>query len=162
MDKLVLDACSLIYITKISIKKLVIESFTDIMISEAVKKEVLFDINRYFEAKTINQNIISKNINLKSISTQKLSNNLGIGETEAISLAKSEHALLITDDKLPLRIALNFGLKVKTTETLLLYLLKEKKINFIQFKEKLNNLNQIKTLKPEVYSFILKEGVKYK
>ncbi len=162
MDKLVLDACSLIYITKISIKKLVIESFTDIMISEAVKKEVLIDINRYFEAKTINQNIISKNINLKSISTQKLSNNLGIGETEAISLAKSEQALLITDDKLPLRIALNFGIKVKTTETLLLYLLKEKKINFIQFKKKLNNLNQIKTLKPEVYSFILKEGVKYK
>ena len=126
MKKIVFDACSLIYITKISLKNLIMNTFSNIIIPTTVKKEVLFDSEKYSEANTIKKNFESKKLTEKKIQIKKITKNLGQGESEAISLADEEESLLITDDKLALNLAINRGVQVKTTETLLLILLKKK------------------------------------
>ena len=162
MEKIVFDACSLIYITKISVKELIIKIFSNILIPPTVKKEVLYDSDKYLEANIIKKNFDSKKLIEKSIKIKKFTRNLDLGELEAINLAENEKSLLITDDKLALNLALNRGLQVKTTETLLILLLKERLLDFMLFVEKMNDLNIIKTLKPEVFQIIMKEAEKYK
>lgn len=162
MKKIVFDACSLIYITKISLKNLIMNTFSNIIIPTTVKKEVLFDSEKYSEANTIKKNFESKKLTEKKIQIKKITKNLGQGESEAISLADEEESLLITDDKLALNLAINRGVQVKTTETLLLILLKKKNLDFLTFIEKMNDLNKVKMLKPEIFQLILKEAEKYK
>ncbi|MHA1230111.1 MAG: hypothetical protein ACTSRP_05365 [Candidatus Helarchaeota archaeon] len=162
MDKIILDACSLIYLTKISIKEVLLDNFKAVIIPNYVKKEVLYDTNLYKEAKIIEQNINNKKIKVKDIKIEITSKNLGKGELEAIELAIIENSLLITDDKLALTKCLLKNVSVKTSEVLLIDLLKRKIISYDEFKCKLNELNKIKTLKPDIFQFILKEGEKYK
>jgi len=57
---------------------------------------------------------------------------------------------------------MSMGMGIKTTEALLIFLLKKKTIDFNQFKEKINYYNKIKMLKPEIFQFIIKEAEKYK
>ncbi|NVM56049.1 MAG: hypothetical protein HWN66_20290 [Candidatus Helarchaeota archaeon] len=137
-------------------------TFSNIIIPTTVKKEVLFDSEKYSEANTIKKNFESKKLTEKKIQIKKITKNLGQGESEAISLADEEESLLITDDKLALNLAINRGVQVKTTETLLLILLKKKNLDFLTFIEKMNDLNKVKMLKPEIFQLILKEAEKYK
>lgn len=162
MNKIVFDTCSLIYITKISLKKLITNVFSNIFIPTMVKKEVLYNPDEHIEGDTIKKNLDSKKIIERKIRITQFTKHLGLGELEAINLAKDENALLITDDKLALNWALFRGIRVKTTETLLILLLKKKLIDFKLFMEKIIELNKIKTLKPEVFQFILNEARRYK
>ncbi|MHA1785034.1 MAG: hypothetical protein ACTSVE_07525 [Candidatus Helarchaeota archaeon] len=162
MEKLVIDACSLIYITKISLKETIIKAFKNIIISEAVKKEVLQDLKKYSEAKFIEKNITSKKIKNKTIKNIRTSKNLGQGGLKSITLAEIEKSPLLTDDKLALNNGIIYGIQVKTSEILLIELLKDGIINYKTFKEKIHELQTIKILKPNLFQFILKEGEKYK
>ncbi|MHC1591867.1 MAG: hypothetical protein ACXQS8_07265, partial [Candidatus Helarchaeales archaeon] len=159
---LVFDACSLIYLTKISLKETILSLSNEIMIPTSVKEEVLVNIEASKDARIINANIKSGDIKEEKIKESIMFKNLGRGELEAIKLAETHNYILVTDDKLAINLGLNRGLKVKTTEILLFDLLKEKIISHKMFKEKLFELQKIKTLKPDVFQFLLMESDKWK
>jgi len=162
MNKIVFDACSLIYITKISMKEIITKTFSNIMITSTVKKEILCDLQKFTEAKVLKANIETKKIIERDLKASRITKSLGLGESEAINLAKNEKALLITDDILAINQALSWEIIVKTSELLLLLLLEKKVITYNEFKGKLNELNMIKTLKPKVLEIVLKEAEKFK
>lgn len=161
MKKFIFDACSLIYLTKINLKE-ELPKLGDLIVSFTVKNELIEDINRFEDAKILRQNLKKKlikesNYKLKNIFASK---NLGKGEKDTIEICLKDEGIPVTDDHQALNLALNVGLKPKTSEVILLELLQESVINFEMFKISFDKLAQIKALKPEIVNLLYKKAKK--
>lgn len=159
MDKLIFDACSLIYLTKIEMKEM-LPKLGDILIGSIVKNEATDEPEKYPDAEIIQRNLdndIIKEIPYKVEKLPKLVN-LGEGEKEAIELCKKERAILVCDDGEAIKYAISRGLKPKTSEIILLDLLKADKITIEMFNERFYKLGVIKSLKPEIVEHFIEKA----
>ncbi len=154
MKKLIFDACSLIYLTKIGIKEK-LPLLGEVIVSRNVKAELLADIEKFTEAKILKKNIEKKIINESKAKLENLfsSKNLGIGEKETIEISVEVKGIPITDDHRAINFALSLGLKPKTSEVILLDLLSKEIIDYKEFGDYFKELAVIKMLKPEVLAF---------
>ena len=142
--KYVIDACSLIYLTKIGIKEIFLDTF-NVIITESVKAELLRDVDKFPDAE-----IIKKNIDKKKLASTKFENlnkiksiNLGQGELDTVRIALNQDLIPITDDLQGIRYAKSKGLTPKTSEIIMLKLLETEMITLKDFIEKLHNLAEI-------------------
>ena len=161
MAKFIFDACSLIYLTKINIKEK-LPKLGEVIVSQTVRNELVEEIDQFEDAKILNRNIKNKiikesNYKLKNFFTTK---NLGQGEKDTIEICLKDEGVLVTDDHKALNLALSIGLKPKTSEVILLDLLKKSVIDYKKFTKSFEELALIKALKPEVVKFINKKAKK--
>ncbi|MHA1294385.1 MAG: hypothetical protein ACTSQJ_17205 [Promethearchaeota archaeon] len=157
--KLVFDACSIIYLTKINIKEK-LPSLGELFISKAVIKESTADLDKFKEAKTIKSNIDKKILKLSTIKIkdQFSSKNLGKGEKEIIEICSKSGNIPVIDEQKAFNFALSIGLKPKTSEIILLDLLEKNIINYNDFKEYFYELAEIKLIKPNIIKFFKKKA----
>ncbi|TKJ23108.1 MAG: hypothetical protein CEE43_05160 [Promethearchaeota archaeon Loki_b32] len=159
MTKFVFDACSLIYLTKINLKEK-LTKLGEVIVSQTVKNELVEEIDQFEDAKTLNRNIIKKKIRESSYKLKNLftTKNLGKGEKDTIEICLKDEGALVTDDHKALNLALSIGLKPKTSEVILLDLLKKSIIDYENFTKSFEALALIKALKPEVVKFFYKKA----
>ena len=159
MKKFVFDACSLIYLTKIQLKEK-LPLLGEILVSLTVKNELIADVEKFREAKTLKKNINKKLIkeNKSKIENIFSSKKLGKGEKETIEICLDIKGIPVTDDQKALNFALSLGLKPKTSEVIILDLFKENIIDYQEFKLFLKELAVIKALKPEILSLFKKKA----
>ncbi len=159
MTKFVFDACSLIYLTKINLKEK-LTKLGEVIVSQTIKNELVEEIDQFEDAKILNRNIEKKKIRessykLKNFFTTK---NLGKGEKDTIEICLKDDGVPVTDDHKALNLALSIGLKPKTSEVILLDLLKKSVIDYENFTKSFEELALIKALKPEVVKFFYKKA----
>jgi predicted nucleic acid-binding protein len=159
MTKFIFDACSLIYLTKVNIKEK-LTKLGEVIVSQTVKNELIEEIDQFEDAKILNRNIENNKIRessykLKNYFTTK---NLGQGEKDTIEICLKDEGVPVTDDHKALNLALSMGLKPKTSEVILLDLLKKSVIDYKKFTKSFDELALIKALKPEVVKFIYKKA----
>ena len=154
MDIFIYDACSLIYLTKINIKEKLV-FLGSVKICKSVKNELTSELEKFSDARRLKENLDKNIIEVSRYKTtgRRIPGNIGKGEYESIALCLEIDALFVTDDHQALNIALNTGLKPKTSEIILIDLLKKKIINYESFKVYFLELAQIKSLKPEIVLF---------
>ena len=159
MNKIFLDACSLIYLTKIQIKRR-LPQLGEVFIGPSVKNEVIAEFEEYPNAQTIRENIEKNIIKELKKRVEKLPelSNLGIGEMETIELCLQETGIFVTDDHQALNYAISRGLKPKTSEVILLDFLTEDIIELQEFKTLFKKLALIKSLKPEIVEFFIQKA----
>jgi len=159
MTKFIFDACSLIYLTKINIKEK-LTKLGEVIVSQTVKNELIEGIEQFEDAKILNKNIENKKIKESSYKLKKLftTKNLGQGEKDTIEICLKDEGVLVTDDHRALNLALSVGLKPKTSEVILLDLLKKSAIDYKIFSKLFEELATIKALKPEVVKFFYKKA----
>ncbi len=121
--KYVIDACSLIYLTKIDLKEIFLSKF-NVIITESVKTELLRDVDKFPDAKIIKKNIDKKKLTSTKIedSNKMESINFGQGELDTIRIALQQDLIPITDDLQGIRYAKSKGLTPKTSEIIMLKL----------------------------------------
>lgn len=149
----------LILFSKIDKLDIIKKVFGSITIPESVKNEVLVDGKPGFV-------VIQKAINDKWIKItnpkNRLNLNLGVGETDAISLAKEKNDILIIDDGCAIKAAKFYNINTIRTTTLIFIALKKKIINKKQAEDLLNGLiKEGYYIKPEEYSIILNKLKNY-
>lgn len=161
---IIADATPLIHLSRIGKVSLLRDIFTQIVIPEAVYKEVVI---RGREKSVIT----AENIDLQSwIIKKQLSQkqreevkhllkvaNIGEGEAEVIVLARAEEAKIIMDDGVGVRVTQSFGLETYWTTSVILKALAEKKIKKSEAKELIEEL--VKTgyhLKSEILVEVLR------
>lgn len=112
-------------------------------------------ISKFSDARRLKENLDKNIIEVSRNKTKgrRIPGNIGMGEYESIALCLEIDALFVTDDHQALNLALNTGLKPKTSEIILIDLLKKKIINYESFKVYFLELAQIKSLKPEIVLF---------
>lgn len=156
MKIFIYDACSLIYLTKLNVKEKLVHLGT-VYVSPIVKSELISEKQKHSGAKMLqdnfNRNII-KEVKLKG-GKSIFSKNVGKGEDESIQLCLQLDGILVTDDHHAVTMALYAGLKPKTSEIILIELLKEGIVNYEDFQNYFRKLAQIKLLKPEVVLFFM-------
>ena len=156
MKIFIYDACSLIYLTKLNVKEKLVHLGT-VYVSPIVKSELISEKQKYSDAKMLqdnfNRNVI-KEVKLKG-GKSIFSKNVGKGEDESIQLCLQLDGILVTDDHHAVTMALYAGLKPKTSEIILIELLKEGIVNYEDFQNYFRKLAQIKLLKPEVVLFFM-------
>ncbi len=159
MKKYVFDACSLIYLTKINIKEL-LPKLGDVIISSTVKNELIEDIETFKDAKALKKNIKRKIINESEYKIQGLFSTkiLGKGEKDTIEICLKNEGIPVTDDHQALNLAISVGLQPKTSEIILLDLLKKSIIDYEKFGTLFGELAVIKALKPEIIIFFNKKA----
>lgn len=150
----VYDACALIYLTKIKVKEK-LPLLGSVIISPAVKNELIADIDRFSDAKLLKRNLDNKIIEEASMKLNNViySRNLGKGENETIVICIRNGGIPVTDDHQAINYALNCGLKPKTSEIILLDLLKQNIIKYKDFQIIFKELARIKSLKHDVILF---------
>ncbi len=153
MKKFVFDACSLIYLTKIQLKEK-LPLLGEILVSLTVKNELLADVEKFREAKTLKKNINKKLIKENNSKIENIfsSKKLGKGEKETIEICLKVKGIPVIDDHKALNFALSLGLKPKTSEVIILDLFKQNIIDYQEFKLFFKELAVIKALKPEILS----------
>ena len=165
MEKLFFDACSLIYLTKIKLKEK-LPLLGEIIVSDAVKKELLRDSDKFEDAKILKANIDKKLINLTKMKIKNIFKNksLGKGEKSTIEICLKNEGIFITDDHQALNFALGLGLETKTSEIILTDLLEKSIINHNQFTKNMSELARIKSLSPEIVEIFEEkaQNLKYK
>ncbi|GAF94615.1 unnamed protein product, partial [marine sediment metagenome] len=154
-------ACSLIYFTKIQMKEKM-PLLGIIIVGPSVRKELIADLGKYPDAKTLKANLDKKIIMETDIKLKGMPSlaNLGAGEKETIEISMKTGGIPVTDDHIGINYAITHGLKPKTTEILLLDFLQEEIITFDDFTRIFENLARIKSLKPNVISFFQNEAEK--
>ena len=154
MKIFIYDTCSLIYLAKINVKEKLVH-LGSVNVSPIVKSELISEKEKYSDAKVLKENLDKKIIEEMKFKRGKsiFSKNVGKGEDESIQLCLQIDATLVTDDHHAVNIALNAGLKPKTSEIILIDLLKEGMISYEDFKNYFRELAQIKLLKPEIVLF---------
>ena len=159
MRKFVFDACSLIYLTKINLKEK-LPKLGEILVSFTVKKELVEEIDKFEDARILNKNIDKEIIKESSYKLKDLfaSKNLGKGERDTIEISLKDDGVPVTDDYKALNLALSVGLKPKTSEVILLDLLKKSVIDYARLRKSFEELAFIKALKPEIIKFISKKA----
>lgn len=150
----VYDACALIYLTKIKVKEK-LPLLGSVIISPTVKNELIAEIDRFSDAKLLKRNLDNKIIEETSVKLNdvKYSRNLGKGENETIVICIRNGGIPVTDDHQAINYALNCGLKPKTSEIILLDLLKQNIIKYKEFQIIFKELARIKSLKHDVILF---------
>ncbi len=159
MKKLIFDACSIIYLTKIDMKELLPKLGT-IMIGPIVKSEVIMEKDKFSDAKKIELNLdkgVIQEIITEIEDIPKIIN-LGEGEKETVELCLKENAILVTDDQQALNYAISRGLKIKTTETILLDFLQENIIDLKEFEIQFKKIALIKALKTDIIDFFMEKA----
>ena len=149
------DACSMIYMAKIGVKEK-LPSLGSIKVSPIVKSELLQDQDKFDDAKLVKTNL-DKTILLKSDTEIKILpsiSSLGNGELESIQICNKTGELFITDDHTALNYALRQGVTTKTSEAILLELLKQSIINRTEFDDYFRKLINIKSLKQDIIDFV--------
>jgi len=159
MEKYVFDACSLIYLTKINVKE-ILPKLGEVIISSTVKNELIEDIEKFKDAKTLKKNIKKKiikesNYKIKNLFSTK---NLGKGEKETIEICLNNEGIPVTDDYQALNLAVSVGLQPKTSEIILIDLLKRSIIDYEKFNTLFGELAVIKVLKPEIVTFFIEKA----
>jgi len=126
MLMLKIDSSSLICIIKLRLFDLFTRLYKEIIISPTVKKEVVDDgLSRGKpDAIVIHQHILQKRIQIHEPSNVIQDLNLGIGETEIISLSIEENCPCMLDDSKAQRIGIRLQVDLKSTPIFLLELLK--------------------------------------
>jgi len=159
MKKLVFDACSLIYLTKIEIKSK-LPLLGEILVSRTVIKESTTEEEKFKEAKTIKNNLEREKIKESKIKIKNIfsTENLGRGEKEVIEICSKSTHIPVTDDQKAFNFALSLGLTPKTSEIILLDLLNENIITYEEFNNYFKKLAKIKLLKPEIINFFRKKA----
>ena len=157
--KYVIDACSLIYLAKIDLKEIFLDSF-NVIIAESVKEELLRDADKFPDAK-----IIKKNIDKKKLASTKFENSnklesiyLGQGELDTVRIALHQELIPITDDLQGIRYAKSKGLTPKTSEIIMLKLLELEMITLKEFTEKFQSLASIKSLSIGIVNFFIEQA----
>ena len=154
MESYNIDACSLIYLTKINFKERLLKNLK-IIITNTVKCELLADLSKYQDAKIINSNIVAQKIEIKDIENVSTKLNfLGKGEAESIENALRNKYPLICDDIQAIKYAKKQDLTVITTEIVLLNFLRSKWITDNEFSTFFHQLARIKSLNPEIIDYI--------
>ena len=92
-------------------------------------------------------------ISFKSLRSIFSSEYLGRGEKETIEICIKNKGIPVTDDHQAINNALNFGLKPKTSEIILLDFLRNNIINYQEFKAFFKELALIKSLKSDIILF---------
>ena len=154
MNIYVYDACALIYLTRIKVKEK-LPLLGSVIVSPTVKNELTADIDRFSDAKLLKHNLHNKIIEERKIKLNDVifSKNLGKGENETIVICIRNEGIPVTDDHQAINYALNCGLKPKTSELILLELLKQNIISHKEFQIFFKELTQIKSLKPDIVLF---------
>jgi len=157
--KYVIDACTLIYLTKIDMKEIFLDTF-NVIITESVKAELLRDVDKFPDAKIIKKNIDKKKLaSTKFEDVNKLESiNLGQGELDTIRIALHQELIPITDDLQGIRYAKSKGQTPKTSEIIMLKLYETEMITLKDFIEKLQNLASIKSLSIEIVNFFIEQA----
>ena len=155
----VYDACALIYLTKIKVKEK-LPLLGSVIVSPTVKNELIADINRFSDAILLKHNIDIKIIEETKVKLNDgiFSKNLGKGENETILISIRNEGIPVTDDHQAINYAVNCGLKPKTSELILLDLLKDNIISHKEFQTFFNELAHIKSLKPDIVLFFKKKA----
>jgi len=150
----VYDACALIYLTKIKVKEK-LPLLGSVLVSPIVKNELIADIDRFSDAKLLKKNLDNKLIEERKVKLNNVNfaKNLGKGENETIVICIRNEGIPVTDDSQAINYALNCGLKPKTSELILLELLKQQIISYEEFQTMFEELVHIKSLKHEVILF---------
>ena len=159
MKKYVFDACSLIYLTKINIKEM-LPKLGDVIISSTVKNELIEDIETFKDAKTLKKNIKKKIIKESDYRIKDLfsTKTLGKGEKDTIEICLKNEGIPVTDDHQALNLSISLGLQPKTSEIILIDLLKKSIIDYEKFRTLFGELAVIKALKPEIITFFNKKA----
>ena len=157
--KYVIDACSLIYLAKIDLKEIFLDSF-NVIIAESVKEELLRDVDKFPDAKIIKKNIDKKKLaSTKFEDSNKLESiHLGQGELDTVRIAFHQELIPITDDLQGIRYAKSKGLTPKTSEIIMLKLLETEMITLKEFTEKFQNLALIKSLSIGIVNFFIEQA----
>lgn len=147
------NSTPLILFGKINNLDIIKKVFGPITIPESVKNEILIEGKPGFV-------IIKKAINDKWIKItnpkNKLNLDLGLGETDAISLAKEKKETLIIDDGYAIKAATFYNIDTIRTTTIIFIALRKKIINKKQAEDLLNKLiKEGYYIKPEEYSILL-------
>ena len=160
MKIFIYDACSLIYLAKINVREKLVH-LGSVNVSSIVKSELISEKEKYSDARVLQENLDKKIIEEMKLKRGKsiFSKNVGKGEDESIQLCLQIDATLVTDDHHAVSIALNAGLIPKTSEIILIDLLKEEIINYEDFKNYFRELAQIKVLKPEIVLFFTNKAM---
>lgn len=160
MKIFVYDACSLIYLAKLNVKEKLVY-LGSVYVSQIVMNELVSEKEKYSDAKMLQENLEKNLIEEMKLKQGKsiFSTNLGKGEDESIQLCLQFDAILVTDDHHAVNTALHAGLKPKTSEIILIDLLKEKIISYEDFQNYFRKLAQIKLLKPEVVLFFMDKAM---
>ncbi|MBD3228702.1 MAG: hypothetical protein GF329_11005 [Candidatus Lokiarchaeota archaeon] len=161
MKKFVFDACSLICLTKINVKEK-LPMLGKLIVSKSVKGEATADLEKFQEAKIIKTNIENNILKERDYNIKKIFSitNLGKGEKEVIEICSKSDSIPVTDDQKAFNFALNIGLTPKTSEIILLDLLTEDLISYIDFKTLFSKLAKIKLLKHDIIAFFKERAKK--
>jgi len=160
MKIFIYDACSLIYLAKLNVKEKLVY-LGSVYVSPVVKSELISEKEKYSDAKMLQDNFDKKLIEEMKLKGGKsiFSKNVGKGEDESIQICLQIDATLVTDDHHAVNIALHAGLKPKTSEIILIELLRERIISYEDFQNYFRKLAQIKLLKPEVVLFFMDKAM---
>jgi predicted nucleic acid-binding protein len=163
----VVDSTVLIYLSKIDVLRLLDELFEEVLVPEAVHEEVIVSglEQRYSDALAVDEaNFLSvRDVENDDIEYLQQSANLGLGESEAITLARMEDCHCLTDDHAARKTAESFGVNVGGTVYVLLAALKDNIIDFNGYEGALSDLADTDfRMKASLYKKALDEGRNYK
>ena len=155
---IIADSTALIHLSRIGKLSLLQRLFTKVIIPEAVYDEVVIQgrAKNIANAEIIATQdwIIRKKLSEKHLDEAKsLYKNtpLGMGEAEAIIMAKAENTILLLDDKVGAKIAQSFGIETYWTTSVILKAAADKTITKDEAKNIIKEL--VRTgyhLKPEI------------
>jgi predicted nucleic acid-binding protein len=159
-----IDACSLIYLSKIDFWEIIFKLYGELVITPAVLLEV---VTKGKEKGKPDAFIIERKINenFLKIHTRKGSLpdfNLGIGETETIKETLEEQVMALIDDKKARLIGTKLGLQIKNISLALIEALLNDHIDETQFDKYLVKWAMVSSPKQEEILFLnqLKELIK--
>jgi predicted nucleic acid-binding protein len=145
--KIVINSSPLIFLVKLQFLELFLDSDDEFYIPSAVLEEIHVksdEVSQVISPLVEAGKIMVVSTRLLSL-VNRLNLNLGLGESEAISLATELQAdFIILDDRAARKIAINLGLNVKGTLAIIKKLIQENKIiidNLDEFYQRLRQIN---------------------
>lgn len=134
-----------------------------IVVSPTVKSELIAEPEKYPDAVILEKNVRKGLIQEIPIEIHKMvtPKSIGRGEHETIVICASKGGIPITDDQPAINLAISKGLKPKTSEIILLELLKNKTITPEEFQKSFQSLCEIKALKLDVITLINQKARPY-
>jgi|SRR3989344_8030053 len=158
---IVSNTSPLLYLAKLGKLEILKKLFVKVFIPEEVYEEAVLNGKEFIDSKVIERAVNEKWIEVKSVSNKnkEIYDEIDIGESAAIELAKTLNAKLLLIDDAPARVlAESFGLSVKGTLYILLKAYNEKIINKNEIKSLLSRLILLGfRISPELYGEILEE-----
>lgn len=163
MTDVAVDSTVLIYLSKVGILGLLDEVFEEVLVPEGVHKEVVVSglEQGYSDALAVDEAefLSVRDVENDDVEYIRGSANLGLGESEAIVLARTEGCRCLTDDHATRKTAESFGVKVGGTVYVLLAALNHGVIEFEGYEEALGDLaNTDFRMKASLYRKALEEG----